>query len=292
MCSLPEFLREGSAVQDTLHPDRIVIGAKEPEVIKTLVKLHEPLGGARVIISPESAQMAKYTANAYLAQRITFINQIANLCERNGAKINEVIEAIGHDKRIGTHYWYPGLGYGGSCYPKDVKELAAYAHTIGEGEGLLPKIDALNEERISQKMVQFGQAVGGFEGKRAAVLGLSFKPNTDDTRCAPSLKVIPYLQENGADVVAYDPKVKETAINYFPGITLVTDPYAAAVEADLIFILVEWEELRHLDLKRIKELAKPNCWLIDTRNQYQPCEVEAAGLHYLGIGSPRGVIEG
>ena len=165
VASVPEFLREGKAVDDTLKPDRVVIGATETYVINRLLKFHEGLGTERVIISPESAQMAKYTANAYLAQRITFINQIANLCERNGAKISEVIKVIGFDKRIGSHYWYPGLGYGGSCFPKDVKELAAYAKSIGEGQGLLPKIDELNEERLFRKMDEYDRKVGGFTKK-------------------------------------------------------------------------------------------------------------------------------
>jgi UDPglucose 6-dehydrogenase len=252
-----------------------LIGSQEPYVIKKLIELHSPLGGERVIIAPESAQMAKYTANAYLAMRITFINQVANLCEKNGAKISEVIAAIGHDKRIGTHYWYPGLGYGGSCFPKDVKELAAYAKKVGEGTGLLVKIDELNEGRISQKMKQYESIVGGFKGKKVAVLGLSFKPNTNDMREAPALKVIPYLEKAGAQVTTYDPQAGGTA----------SSPYEAAANADVIILLTEWLELTHLDLKRLAQAAHKPCTFIDTRNQYTAAQMKAAGLSYIAVGN-------
>lgn len=285
VASVPEFLREGRAVADTLNPDRVVIGATEPEVISKLTKLHEGLGGARVAVTPESAQMAKYTANAYLAQRITFINQIANLCEKNGAKISEVVKVIGFDKRIGSHYWYPGLGYGGSCFPKDVKELAAYAKSIGEGQGLMPKIDELNEERLLKKLKHFEKICKGFEGKRIAVLGLSFKPNTNDVRFAPSLVVVPYLAKAGAMVTVYDPEVREEAAKIFPGVTLGIDPYQACAGAQIIMLLTEWRELVQLDLGQIASTATPGAFLIDTRNQYQKEKAEALGLKYEGIGN-------
>ena len=209
--SLPEFLKEGSAVQDTLHADRVVIGAKDEQAIEILKELHKPISAPAVVMSPESAQMSKYAANAYLATRITFINQIANLCEVNGANILEVIEGIGYDKRIGKHYWYPGLGYGGSCYPKDVKELAAYAKAKSQNGNLMVKIDELNEERIPKLMEKYKNRVGGWAGKTVAVLGLSFKPNTDDMREAPSTKIIPLLIKENAHVKAYDPITIKTA---------------------------------------------------------------------------------
>lgn len=285
VAALPEFLREGNAVADTLKPDRIVIGATEPAVIKRLLSLHEGLGGKRVVITPESAQMAKYTANAYLAQRITFINQIANICEKNGAKISQVIEAIGDDKRIGGHYWYPGLGYGGSCFPKDVKELSAYAKSIGEGQGLLPKIDELNEERIIKKMNEYNKLVEGFKGKKVAVLGLSFKPNTNDTRFAPALVVVPFLLRHGAFVTAYDPQVKDEAIRLYPGIALADDPYKASSEAQVLILLVEWPELINLDVHKLAEVMDSGAFFIDTRNQYTQVDMKNAGLKYVGIGN-------
>ena len=285
VAAVPEFLREGSAVADMLEPDRIVIGSNEKLVVKRLLDLNQKLPGERVIVSAESAQMAKYTANAYLAQRITFINQIANLCEKNGAKISEVIEAIGHDKRIGKHYWYPGLGYGGSCFPKDVKELAAYAKSMGEGSGLLPKIDELNDERIPNKLKEYERIVGGFADKKVAVLGLSFKPNTNDTRFAPSLKIVPYLLKNQALVMAYDPQVEDKVLQIFPGVAWVDDPYRACSEAAIIMLLIEWSNLTQLNLQKMADVAKPGAYFIDTRNQYPREAAEAAGLKYIGIGN-------
>lgn len=274
MASLPEFLKEGTAVADTLHPDRVVIGATDENTIKILKELHTPLTTNFVVMRPESAQMCKYAANNYLATRITFINQIADLCEENGADIEEVIRGIGQDKRIGSHYWYPGLGYGGSCFPKDVKEIAAYARAIGEDKSLFIKLDDLNEKRINKLMTNYSKLVGGFEGKTIAVLGLSFKPNTNDTRVAPALKVIPWLTEHGAKVRTADPKVEADT----------TDPYLAAKDAQVIILLVEWDEYKKLDLLKLAGLMQSPKYFIDTRNQYSAAQVKAAGLQYKGIG--------
>ena len=281
--SLPEFLKEGSAVDDTLNPDRVVIGATDEKVIQKLLELHKPLGGERIIVSPESAQMAKYSANSYLAQRITFINQIANLCEKNGANINEVIKVIGADKRIGAHYWYPGLGYGGSCFPKDVKELAAYSRSVGEGDGLMVKIDELNDRRIFRLMDKYEGYVGGWQDKKVAILGLSFKPNTDDMREAPSLKIIPILKDKGAIVSAFDPKANHLAKKLLPNIDITPTADEAITDSDVVILLTEWKELISLKPENIKSLMKGN-WLIDTRNQFNKNEAEKAGLKYIGIG--------
>ena len=189
LASVPEFLKEGTAVEDTLHPDRIVIGVENELTKQKLTILHEPLTTNIITMSPESAQMCKYAANNYLATRITFINQIADLCEQNGADIEQVIRGIGADKRIGAHYWYPGLGYGGSCFPKDVKELSAYAKSVGMDDNLLVTVDHLNESRIPQLFEIFEAKIGGWQDKTISVLGLSFKPNTNDMREAPSTKV-------------------------------------------------------------------------------------------------------
>lgn len=275
MASVPEFLREGTAVEDTLHPDRILIGAAEPSVIKRLLELHRPLNGETVIMKPESAQLTKYTANAYLATRIVFINQIADLAEKTGADVQEIIRGIGLDSRIGLHYWWPGLGFGGSCFPKDVKELSAYARRVGEGDGLFEKIDRLNENRLPKMLSKFETAVGGWQNKTIAILGLSFKPNTDDTREAPSLKIIPILKSSGASVKTYDPQAKNRTA---------PDPYAAAGGANILIILVEWDEFRSLDISRIKKLMKPNPVFIDTRNLYNPETVAEKGFKYIGIG--------
>lgn len=284
VASVPEFLKEGSAVNDTLMADRVVIGASEPRVVETLLTLHKPIGGKRIVISPESAQMAKYTANAYLAQRITFINQIANLCEKNGAQINEVIEAIGADRRIGSHYWYPGLGYGGSCFPKDVKELAAYARSVGEEDSLVVKIDQLNQRRIETKFKQFEAQVDGFNGKTIAVLGLSFKPRTNDMREAPSLYFVPKLEEARARLKLYDPEAMDEARKIWPRLFFAQNIDEACQGAEVILLLIEWPELISLDLQHIATIAAKECVFIDTRNQYAIDAVEAVGMKYIGIG--------
>jgi len=281
--SLPEFLKEGSAVNDSINADRVVIGATEQLVINTLLKLHRPLKGKKIIVTPESAQMAKYAANAYLAQRITFINQIANLCDRTGADVNQVTEVIGADRRIGSHYWYPGLGYGGSCFPKDVRELAAYSKAVSEGDGLFVKIDDLNEKRLPKLIKRFESKVGGWQGKKVAVLGLSFKPNTDDMREAPSLKVISILKKAGATISAYDPISIPAAKKILKGITYTKTPYEALEKADVAILLVEWDQLISLDPHKVKAAMKGNVF-IDTRNQYDPQEFKQLGLIYIGVG--------
>lgn len=279
--SLPEFLREGVAVSDTLKADRVVIGANIPWAVEKLLTLHQPITGERVIISPESAQMAKYSANAYLAMRITFINQIADICEKTGAQIDEVIQAIGHDKRIGTHYWYPGLGYGGSCFPKDVKELAAVSRKLGEENSVLILMDQVNEVRIHRKMEEFGEKIGGWENKTVAVLGLSFKPNTTDMREAPALKVIPYLQDKKAIIKAYDPKAMDEARKFWPNIFYARDLGEAVDQTDVVLLLVEWDEFKQLDFSRIKTGG----WVIDTRHLLDKKVIKDLGLHHIGIGT-------
>jgi UDPglucose 6-dehydrogenase len=285
LASLPEFLREGSAVQDTLHPDRVVIGANDDFTFDVLIKLHQPLKAKVIKTKPSSAQMGKYSANAYLATRITFINQIADLCEKNGADIAEVINIIGADKRIGSHYWYPGLGYGGSCFPKDVNELAAYSRHIGEQDNLLNKMASINEDRIPKLMTKFAETVGGWEGKKVAALGLSFKPNTNDMREAPSTKVIPLLTEAGATVVGFDPEAVEVAPYFIPDHPLLSytnDINEAVADADVIMALVEWPEI--VSFNFAKHRADKAQWIIDARNQLSQTELEQAGYTYLGIG--------
>ncbi|MDQ3008185.1 MAG: UDP-glucose/GDP-mannose dehydrogenase family protein [bacterium] len=284
--SLPEFLREGTAVYDTLNPDRVVIGADDEFVFDTLEELHKPLKTTIVKISPESAQMAKYSANAYLATRITFINQIADLCQKNGADIQEVIAAISSDRRIGSHYWYPGFGYGGSCFPKDVSELAAYSRSVGEANNLFNKVYSLNSERIDRLMNQYGEVIHGWESHRVAVLGLSFKPNTDDMREAPSIKVINYLLKRGVPVKAFDPKAIPVAKHFLPKHTLLAyeaELLTAVNNASVILALIEWPEITQFDFSQVRNQAEEQ-WFIDARNQFSREQVEAWGFNYLGIG--------
>ena len=283
--SLPEFLKEGAAVEDTLHPDRIVIGATTPKTFEILRRLHQPFKAPILEVSPESAQMAKYAANAYLATRITFINQIADLCESNQANVQEVIAVIGKDQRIGQHYWYPGLGYGGSCFPKDVKELAYYSRQVGQGENLFNKIAQLNDQRIGQMMKKYAQLVGGWQGKQVAVLGLSFKPNTDDMREAPSLKVIPTLLEQGATVRAYDPQALESAQKVLPqseSLRCLDSLVAACDQADVIFALIEWPQIISFDFSQVR--AAKTQWIFDTRNQLNQSTLTNLGYKYAAVG--------
>ncbi len=274
IASVPEFLKEGTAVSDTLHPDRIVLGVEDENTKQILTQLHQPLTPNIVTMNPESAQMTKYAANNYLATRITFINQIADLCEHNGADVEEVIRGIGLDKRIGTHYWYPGLGYGGSCFPKDVKELAAYANRVNEKDSMFIHLDRLNSARIPRILDQIKTELGSLKDKKIAVLGLAFKPNTNDTREAPANYVLPYLQQQGSVVVTVDPKV--------PADT--TDPYLAIQGAHVLMLLTEWEEFKHLDLVKVKSLMKEPFYFFDSRNIYDSIAVADAGLKYRGVG--------
>lgn len=286
LASVPEFLREGTAVADTLNPDRIVIGATDQFVFDTLEELHKPLHAPVIKVAPASAQMAKYTANAYLATRITFINQIADLCEKNHADIEEVVEAIGYDKRIGKHYWYPGFGYGGSCFPKDVSELAAYSRSVGEENNLFNKIHELNQHRIDRLLTQYAEQLNGWKGRRVAVLGLSFKPNTDDMREAPSIKTIAHLLEAGATVKGFDPKAISVAPQFIPNHSQLSyhdSIEAATKDADVIMVLIEWPEIITFDFSKVRNSGTEQ-WFIDARNQFLPDKVSSWGFNYLGVG--------
>lgn len=278
--SVPEFLREGTAVEDTLHPSRVVIGSTNKKAADKLAQLHRPLSDRIIVMKPESAQMSKYAANTYLATRITFINQVADLCEKNGADIQEVIAGIGEDSRIGDHYWYPGFGYGGSCFPKDVSELAAYSRTVGESDNLMNKVHDLNQARTPYLMEKLGKKVGGWKNKKVAILGLSFKPNTDDTREAPSIAIINHLQQNGAEVTGFDPMAKwrGDSTNFSQKESVVE----AVAEADVIIAVIEWPEIVSFDFSKTK-LDKQQ-FFIDGRNQFEPSILINNNYTYLGIG--------
>jgi UDPglucose 6-dehydrogenase len=287
--SMPEFLREGSAVSDTLHPDRVLIGANEPEVVKTLSELHRALKAEILVMAPESAQMAKYAANAYLATRITFANQLANVCELAGADISDVIRGMGKDARIGSHYWYPGLGYGGSCFPKDVRELASFSRARGMDGNLFTVIDELNSERPAELFAQYTKAVGSWKDKSVAVLGLSFKPHTNDMREAPCLHIIPHLLEAGATIRAYDPMANQEAATLFAHkgwlqddqLKIVDRLADAVIDADVVLQLVEWPELLAYEYQAPEQKSS---WFIDLRNQFDPDTVRTWGYTYLGTG--------
>ncbi len=284
--ALPEFLKEGTAVDDTLYPDRVVIGVENKAAFKILEELHAPFKAPILCVKPESAQLAKYASNNYLALRIVYANALAEICENSEADIDEVIEAMGYEKRIGNHYWYPGLGYGGSCFPKDVKALAHFCQDNHMATNLFSAINELNEKRPVQVLDKISRVVEGFAGKKIAILGLSFKPNTDDQREAPALAVIPRLLNDGAaQVSAYDPMVKKIVSeeiaknkNYQQ-----TETLAEAVKgADLIIALIEWPQIVGFDFATTKEEKQQ--FFFDARSQFEMKRMQDLGYIYLGIG--------
>ena len=248
--------------------------------------MHAPLKAPLLRVSPASAQLAKYASNDYLALRIVYANVISEICHHAGADIDEVLAIMGSEKRIGSHYWYPGLGYGGSCFPKDVKALAAYTKQfLPDSENLFAFINGLNNKRPLQVLNKLEQTMGGFHGKKIAVLGLSFKPNTDDQREAPALFIIPYLLEHGAVVTSYDPMVKAIAsetIGNQSNYRQQSSIAEAAAGADAIIALIEWQEIISFDFSSVKEAKKQ--YLFDVRNQLIPEKIKLAGFYYLGNG--------
>ncbi len=289
VCSNPEFLREGSAIRDFMHPDRVLIGVDDPRGEETLRRLYQPLAlrdAPVVAVSRESAELAKYAANAFLAMKISFINEVADLCEIVGADVQEVADAIGRDGRIGNKFLHPGPGYGGSCFPKDVSAIIRTAREAQRPLSLVEQVQRVNDERKIAMVPRIETALGGcMHGKTIAILGVTFKPNTDDMREAPSLTVIPMLQERGATVRAYDPQGRPHAEQLLPSVHWCDDAATAAAQADAVIILTEWNEFRALDLSRIKAAMSGNV-LIDLRNVLRPDIAEAHGFTYTGIGRP------
>ncbi len=288
--SNPEFLREGAAIEDFLHPDRVVIGAETDRARDAMRELYRPLFLRETPIlftDRETAELTKYAANAFLAVKITFINEIADLCERVGADVQDVARGMGLDRRIGDKFLHPGPGYGGSCFPKDTLALTRTAADAGARVRLVETAAALNEDRKRAMAARVLEALGGSAaGRTVAVLGLAFKPNTDDMREAPSLELVPALQAAGVAVRAYDPQAMETAGSLLPGVTWCADAYEAAAGADCAVLMTEWNEFRGVDLDRLSAvMAAPV--LLDLRNVYKPAEMAAAGFAYRGIGKGR-----
>ena len=285
--SSPEFLREGSAIANTLHPDRIVIGTNSAKAQKMLLELHAPISGERVICDIRSAQLIKYASNALLATKVSFANAIAILCERMGANVEKVLEGVGADKRIGRSFLYPGVGYGGSCLPKDVLAFIAIGRHFNYDFKLLEAVDAINngqiENFISKVKKPLFSKTNLLKGKKLAVLGLAFKPNTDDMRDAPSIKIISHLVDLGAQITAYDPQAIPNAKKILKKIKYAKDAYAATSGADAMLIVTEWQEFRDLDLKKVKGLLK-NPIIVDGRNIYDPKVVRELGFKYFGMG--------
>jgi UDPglucose 6-dehydrogenase len=287
VCSNPEFLREGSAIYDFTHPDRVLVGCDEVRARALMERLYKPLAlrNAPVLfVSRESAELAKYSANAFLAMKISFINEIADLCEAVGADVQEVATAIGADGRIGNKFLHPGPGYGGSCFPKDVAALIRTAREARQPLSLIEQVQMVNSERKIAMAGRVERAAGGsLAGKTVAVLGLAFKPDTDDVREAPSLILIPMLQERGATVRAYDPHAKENAESFLPGVVWCASALEAVDQADVTVVVTEWNEFRALDLETLKARMRGDV-LIDLRNVYLAHQAHAAGFTYSSVG--------
>jgi UDPglucose 6-dehydrogenase len=281
--SCPEFLKEGSAIADTLYPDRIVIGTESEKAKKLLLELHKPIDGERIITSIETAEMIKYASNALLSTKISFANAMSFICDKAGAEVEQVLTCVGLDKRLGRAFLYPGVGYGGSCFPKDVKALIVIARGYGYDFSLLRAVDQINLEAKHLFVTKIKDTMKNLKGKTVGVLGLSFKPNTDDMREAPSIYIINYLQKEGAFIKAYDPIAIANSSKIFKNIVYCKNPYDVALGADALVILTEWNEFKELDLKRIKRLMK-NPTIFDGRNIYDPHQVKSLGFIYKGVG--------
>lgn len=285
--SNPEFLREGSAIQDALHPDRIVIGAPSQSVAVPLLELYSPLERPMIITDVESAEMIKYASNAFLATKISFINSIADLCERSGADIGLVAKGMGSDSRIGSQFLQAGLGYGGSCFPKDTLSLLNTFRRFDEPNGLLESVIQINEDRLKRFCARIEQRLGNLQGKTVSLLGLAFKPNTDDLREARSLDIIDFLLERGAQVKAYDPVAMPGAeaiyVDKSSQISFSEGAYEVAEDADALVIVTEWNEFKLLNLERVKKSMKKPI-IFDGRNIYAPERLKSLGIEYFSIG--------
>jgi UDPglucose 6-dehydrogenase len=304
VASNPEFLREGTSVEDFLHPDRIVIGADSPHAADLLREIYEPIVKQKftcpihsscpkrsepifLATDTNSAELIKHASNSFLAMKISFINMVANLCEVVGADVTEVAHGMGLDPRIGPAFLSPGIGFGGFCFPKDVQAFIRIAEKSGCDFSLLKEVEKINQGRVERFVEQVRNELWVLRGKKIAVWGLAFKPNTDDVRFAPALYVIRRLQAEGAQIQAYDPEAMQKAKKEIPDIAYCQDAYEAARGAEAILLLTEWEEFRKIDWKRLAGLVERSL-IIDGRNILSPDEVASYGFHYVGIGGVSG----
>ncbi|MBN1640588.1 MAG: UDP-glucose/GDP-mannose dehydrogenase family protein [Anaerolineae bacterium] len=281
--SNPEFLREGSAVHDCQHPDRVVLGSQDRIAAEQVAQLYLPLRCPIMITDLRTAEMIKYASNAFLATRLSFINEIASICDQMGADVKEVAEGMGYDKRIGQAFLRAGLGWGGSCFPKDVQALAYMASTHGTHPQLLRAVIDINRYQRRRVVRQLREWLGGLDGRQIGLLGLSFKPDTDDMRSAPSIEVAHLLHNEGAAIRAYDPAAMENARRVLPEVELCHDAYAVAEGSDALVLITEWNEFRQLDKARLRQ-AMRQPYLIDGRNIYDAEEMRRLGFVYWGMG--------
>lgn len=281
--SCPEFLREGSAIHDFMNPDRVVIGAKKKEAAEKVAGIFAPLKCKIVITDLRSAEMIKYASNSFLATKISFINEIANICERVGADVSTVAEVMGFDKRIGAQFLNAGAGFGGSCFPKDVAALINIARSEDYEPLILNAVMEVNKMQKKLVLNKIKRMLGTVEGRAIGILGIAFKPNTDDIREAVALDVIKSLTEKGCRIKAFDPVAMPNAKKVLKNVTFVKDAYEAAEKAECLVVLTEWNEFRELDLKKIKASMKKPV-IVDARNIYDPKTVKKHGFEYTGIG--------
>jgi UDPglucose 6-dehydrogenase len=286
--SNPEFLREGAAINDFMHPDRIVLGSLDPDAAAQVAQLYLSLRAPIMITDLRTAEMIKYASNAFLATRISFINEIASICEALGADVKEVAVGMGYDKRIGPDFLDAGIGYGGSCFPKDVQALAHMAAVHGCHPQLLRAVMDINRDQRRQIVHKLRELLGRLDQKVLGVLGLAFKPNTDDMREAPSVELIHLLQSEGAKIRAYDPVAMVNADHYLSDVTLCQDAYDVAQGADALVIITEWNEFKHLSLPRLKKAMRQPI-IVDGRNVYDVEQMKALGFVYRGVG--RGYVD-
>lgn len=283
IASCPEFLREGSAISDSTNPDRIVIGVESIKAKELLLDLHKPIDGERVITGIETAEMIKYASNSLLSTKISFANAMSFICDAVGADVEEVLTGVGMDKRLGRSFLYPGVGYGGSCFPKDVKALVAISQKHGYDFQLLKAVHQINQEARERFVDKVIKKLKGVKGKTIGVLGLSFKPNTDDMREAPSIDIIGKLQKYGAKIQSYDPVAMENAKPLVKDVKFCKDVLETATGVDALVVLTEWNEFKQVDLTKLKKVMKKT-YLFDGRNMYDPQKVKRLGFIYVGVG--------
>lgn len=281
--SNPEFLREGSAIYDFMHPDRLVFGSHHESAARAVAALYSRLETRILITDLHTAEMIKYASNAFLATRISFINEMARICERVDADVKVVSEGMGMDRRIGPLFLDAGIGYGGSCFPKDVKALARMAETMGYHPELLDAVMEINLDQRTLVVEKLREVLGGLRGQVIGLLGLSYKPNTDDVREAPSIDVIENLLQKGAEVRAYDPKAMPVLKEQMNSIQYCKDPYAVATGADALLVVTEWEEFKELDFDQIKQAMRRPV-IVDGRNMFDPKSMRDRGFVYRGVG--------
>ncbi|NLX08896.1 MAG: UDP-glucose/GDP-mannose dehydrogenase family protein [Chloroflexi bacterium] len=281
--SCPEFLREGSAITDFYSPDRTVLGSEDIEAAERVAQLHLPLRAPIMVTDLRTAEMIKYASNAFLATRISFINEIANICEALGADVKEVARGMGYDRRIGHHFLEAGVGYGGSCFPKDVKALAYMAQVHGKHPQLLHAVMDINQYQRRHVLLKLHELLDGLKGRTIALLGLAFKQNTDDMRDAPAITIGEYLNEHGATVRGYDPVAMEAALRVMPYLDVCANPYDLVQGADAMIVMTPWNEFKQLDMVRVHD-AMQTPIVIDGRNLYEPAEMQKLGFAYRGIG--------